>query len=186
MTRAAKKLYFTNGFKQAKSNPKKTWDLLREAINSKSKQEGEIETISINGEQITDKKLIAEEFNSFFARAGHNVSSSIPQSSKSPESFLPPTEYPEFHLGETSQAEICNILKECQAKKSIDIDGVSLHLLKKVALEISTPLASIFNLSLRTGKFPKALKTARIIPLFKGGDTTNCDNYRPISLLCSL
>ena len=31
--------------------------------------------------------------------------------------------------------------------------------------------------------FPNCLKIARVIPLFKSGDSTNLNNYRPISIL---
>jgi retron-type reverse transcriptase len=43
-----------------------------------------------------------------------------------------------------------------------------------------------FNLSLTSGSFPSKLKCSRIVPIFKSGDHTVCDNYRPISLLSSL
>ena len=41
----------------------------------------------------------------------------------------------------------------------------------------------IFNLSFKQGIFPKKLKIARVIPVFKSGDDTNISNYRPISIL---
>ena len=41
----------------------------------------------------------------------------------------------------------------------------------------------LVNLSLRTGTFPTDWKKAIIIPLPKDGDLSNCNNYRPISLL---
>jgi retron-type reverse transcriptase len=44
-------------------------------------------------------------------------------------------------------------------------------------------LTHIINLSLENGIFPTKLKLAKVIPLFKQGDRTNVNNYRPISLL---
>ena len=35
----------------------------------------------------------------------------------------------------------------------------------------------------RTGIFPACLKIARLTPIPKGGNLTNADNYRPISVL---
>jgi hypothetical protein len=63
------------------------------------------------------------------------------------------------------------------------MDGISMHLLKYVDSAIAVPLAHIFNLSLRSGIFPEKLKTSRVIPIFKSGDSLSPDNYRPISLI---
>jgi hypothetical protein len=68
----------------------------------------------------------------------------------------------------------------------MDSDGISSKLLKSIKNEICTPLAHIFNLSVNQGIFPKKLKKSRTVPIFKSGDPTLCDNYRPISLLSSM
>ena len=47
---------------------------------------------------------------------------------------------------------------------------------------ITEPLTVIINQCLRTGIFPENLKVAEIIPLFKRGDPSLIENYRPISL----
>ena len=60
-----------------------------------------------------------------------------------------------------------------------------MKLLKAVAIEISTPLAHIFNLSLKKAIYPDSLKLCRIVPIHKGGKSEFCDNYRPIALLSS-
>jgi hypothetical protein len=59
-------------------------------------------------------------------------------------------------------------------------------MIKFIGNEIATPLAHIFNLSLGTGIFPSKLKQCRVVPIFKAGSNTECDNYRPISLLSSI
>ena len=47
-------------------------------------------------------------------------------------------------------------------------------------------LVDIFNKSIDQGVFPSSLKLAKVIPLYKKGDYSNPENYRPISLLSSL
>ncbi len=44
-------------------------------------------------------------------------------------------------------------------------------------------MAHIYTLSLKNGIFPKQLKCSRVVPIFKNGDTKDCNNYRPISLV---
>ncbi len=54
----------------------------------------------------------------------------------------------------------------------------------KVAAEIiAGPLVHIFNLSLEQNVVPDVWKSALVVPLLKGGDPTNLNNYRPISKL---
>ena len=59
-------------------------------------------------------------------------------------------------------------------------------MLKRNCNEIVKPLAYIYNLSISTGVVPSSLKLARVIPVFKKGDSTAMGNYRPISLLTCL
>ena len=48
---------------------------------------------------------------------------------------------------------------------------------------ISVPLSCIFNLSLCEGVFPDKLKVAKVYPVFKKGNKSDMNNYRPISVL---
>ena len=42
------------------------------------------------------------------------------------------------------------------------------------------PYCHLFNLSFKTGFIPTILKTAKIVPIFKAGETDNFTNYRTI------
>jgi hypothetical protein len=48
---------------------------------------------------------------------------------------------------------------------------------------ISSPLSHVYNLSLKHGILPDKFKVAKVVPIFKKGDTNLPNNYRPISLL---
>ena len=48
---------------------------------------------------------------------------------------------------------------------------------------LSPVLTNIFNACISTGYFPKVLKTAEVVPIFKKGERELCSNYRPISIL---
>ena len=57
-------------------------------------------------------------------------------------------------------------------------------LIKYVKQEIIEGLVIIFNKSFREGCFPEVIKTAKVIPIYKGDDdAANPGNYRPISLV---
>jgi len=51
---------------------------------------------------------------------------------------------------------------------------------------ISIPLMEITNASILEGAYPNKLKTTRAVPIFKSGDDSDPNNYRPISPLFML
>ena len=61
-------------------------------------------------------------------------------------------------------------------------DGFPAVLLKTCAWELSMPLVVMWQASLRTGTIPVALKTAKIIPIYKGGRRCSPASYRPVAL----
>ena len=89
-------------------------------------------------------------------------------------------------MNEISQGAFINIVDQMEPKNSMDLNGMSTKIIKFIMYEIATPLVQLFNLSIRTDKFPAKLKASRTVPVFKSGDQICCDNYRPISLLSSI
>ena len=79
--------------------------------------------------------------------------------------------------------EVLKLCREIKPFKSSSIHQLSSKVLKDAFLVISTQLTHLFNLIFKTGVYPDIWKRANVIPLFKGGDLTNVNNYRPISLL---
>ena len=63
------------------------------------------------------------------------------------------------------------------------MDGISPKLLKSTCIPIADHLSYIANLSFRTGIFPKDMKIAKVLPIYKANNNMNFQNYRPISLL---
>ena len=50
-------------------------------------------------------------------------------------------------------------------------------------LKFAPSIAKLINYSFSESVFPQRWKTAKVFPLFKGGDSENVNNYRPISVL---
>lgn len=53
----------------------------------------------------------------------------------------------------------------------------------KTASNISKALSVLFNLSIKTRKFPDKWKGSLITPIYKSGDKSNIENYRPVSIM---
>ena len=57
------------------------------------------------------------------------------------------------------------------------------YVLFDIKKEIIHPLLYIISLSLTTSAIPQEWKLAQCVPVFKGGDIKELDNYKPISVL---
>jgi hypothetical protein len=121
--------------------------------------------------------LIAEEFNSFFSSVGTKIVNDIPASSIDPLSYIQnPPNIPELTFNPTGHSQIIDLLKTFISQSTSNLDGISITLLKFVSHEIAVPLSHIFNLSITQGIFPDRFKVARVVPVFKAGDQSLCDN----------
>jgi len=67
--RHSKQKYYAENLQKNIKNPKRTWDLLKEAANL-NKANSKVDSIEKNGLIITDPKEIADEFNEFFTKIG--------------------------------------------------------------------------------------------------------------------
>ena len=74
-------------------------------------------------------------------------------------------------------------MKKFFKSKAPGLDGISSRLLKFCASGISGSLCCLFNRSFAEGCFPKAWKSALVVPVYKKGSNTVPGNYRPIALL---
>ena len=184
--RKSKQMYYEKTLRANKKKPKKTWDVIKEATFGHAVK-SQIEKINANGNILTDPFKISNEFNNFFTKIGTEIANSIRPTTKKYSEYLPVNpNTPTLDLGTTGPIHISDIVKTLDSKKSTDVDGISMYLIKKIITEINVPLAHIFNLSLSKGVFPDKLKTAKVVPIFKSGKKDSCDNYRPISLLSTL
>ena len=69
------------------------------------------------------------------------------------------------------------------AKRSCGYDDMSSIFLKQITTSILKPLTIVINQVLDNRIFPDKLNIANVVPIFKKGDRTLTNNYRPISLL---
>ena len=82
-----------------------------------------------------------------------------------------------------SATDIFDVLRALDRGEACGPDGIPGKFLGECAFELSHSLTVIFNASLQQGKVPSAWKVANVTPVFKKGDNTCVENYRPISLL---
>ena len=142
-----------------------------------------VEEISHNGSTIRDSFVIGNVFNDFFTSVGRKIQSSIPQvSTTSFGHYLSSPNPNSMYLVTTNHEEVLSIISNLK-NSAAGPDEIPPKLVKAVAPLICDPLVHVFNLSLQQGIVPKALKTARVIPVYKNGNKNIVSNYRPISVL---
>ena len=79
-------------------------------------------------------------------------------------------------------SEIIDIIKNLK-HGSPGWDAISANVVKVTYPCFIETLAHIMNISVTQGVFPKELKLAKIIPLYKASDPMVFSNYRPVSVL---
>ena len=179
----SQKLYFQNKLKQYENNIKNTWKIMKVIIGkSKVYNDNFPKILNIDKKEITDKKTIAEEFNSYFINVGPKLATKIPPSNTNFESYLPniTTSFLEKPLKEKEFKDAFFALK---TNKSPGNDNLHVNVIRKLYHELKIPLINIFSLSLKKGIFPEKMKIAKVSPIFKKGDKLILSNYRPISVL---
>ena len=186
LRRAAKKLFYDKQFKKFAKDSKQTWSVIREILGTKTDKK-QIPTFFQNNNQIiSDYIEIANGFNTFFAGIGPKLAEDIGPSDTGFENFLYERNPNSFSFSRISEIDILHICNQLKPKLSSGADLISTKLLKEIAPVIITPLHYLINLSLETGFVPPELKLAKIVPVFKDGNSHEFTNYRPISLLSSL
>ena len=62
-------------------------------------------------------------------------------------------------------------------------DGITAHVVRHAKNFLVEPLTHLINAIIVEGSYPRVLKGARVVPIFKAGQTGETSNYRPVSIL---
>ena len=88
----------------------------------------------------------------------------------------------------TSRRNIETLINDLDSSKGPGTDGLNIKVLKYCSSIISPHLTKLFNRCIDEGVYPSCFKTAKCVPIYKGGclDKEDPVNYRPISILNAL
>ena len=81
-----------------------------------------------------------------------------------------------------SIAQVRNVITSLK-DSSPGWDHLSPFVMKQYVDTYVEPITVLINNSFYHGIFPDELKLARVVPIFKSGDSSNINNNRPISIL---
>ena len=199
---------FYNNIDLNKFTDNKTfWKNVNPLFSEKNKSQNKI-TLVENDKIITDDTELAQTFNDFFKNAVNNLN--IPQNSEyeePTEGIEDPVEaalhkfkkHPsilkikevvgeisgqeEFNFKHTNVEDLENELSKLDVKKSTTFKNIPVKILKSNSKICSPYINGILNTSVNSGIFPKKLKLADVLPVFKSNDSTIKNNFRPVSVL---
>ena len=86
-------------------------------------------------------------------------------------------------LSPTTPEEILTLINGLDSKKSCGNDDIPVRTLKLSKYLLAPLLSNVINESICDGVFPNNLKIAKVVAIFKSGDSEIPTNYRPISVL---
>ena len=180
--RKAEKLHYQNLLDENKNNLKKSWNVMKNIINCNKQKQYDNEFI-IRGEINKNKQQIADAFNDYFVNIGKTLSEKIPSTTTDPASYMQTVNVQQsIFLNATDAIEVSTILKTIKTK-STGWDDIHIDVLKQSTDTLMDTLVYLINSSLSQGIFPNELKIARVLPLFKSGNSKLVSNYRPVSIL---
>ena len=110
-------MFFDKKLNENQNNLKKTWDVLRTAINSGGQNKEPITELFFNGINHTDPVEIATVVNQFFTTAPQKIVDELPASHCSPEVYFNNPVSFSFSSLPVSQAEIVNAASQLLPKK---------------------------------------------------------------------
>lgn len=166
--------------KTSVKEPKKMWRNINSLLGRKLKNKI-TELKRRDGTLTCNAKEIADELNRFFASCSDMLN-------KTPNSTVAntPLEIPvqqSMYLKPTDITEDIDTIDSLKSGSAAGSDGIDPKAIKALKHQLAPSLVTLVNKIFETGLYPQAFKTAMITPLFKSGQKTEADNYRPISVL---
>lgn len=178
----AKADYYSKKFNNA--NNKTKWHNLNLLTNRQNGHgSNTINELIIDDTVITEDQEIVDCLNNHFATVGTRTAQSIIQTDTPFSSYLRNENPRSFKFFNITENEIIKAISEIKKDNKTPLFEVPNFIYKRIGSQISKPLCMIFNKSIKSGKFPTMLKSAKVMSIFKGGCSSSPSNYRGISIL---
>ena len=145
ITRLTKDNHYKNFFEENKKNMLKTWNGIKQVINTDKKSTRKINCIIGENLYIHDAKQMTKMFNNHFSQVGQKLEKRIRPISKKYDYYLNERVENSFVIESTNNYEVLSVIKQFKNGKATGRNSLNTIFLKKCAKELSEPLALLFN-----------------------------------------
>lgn len=184
--REAKRNYYNKKIENSENVGKTVWDIInKETRTNKIKSENNF-VLKLDNCTISDPYHVANRFNDFFVNVIENMLDKVPPTKSVNHVKESDKQISNFRCPPIDDKDLNKIIDSLKNKWSSGYDDVPIKVIKAAKGPLIKPLMHAINASFISGIFPRQLKIARVIPIYKKGEETNIKNYRPISILPSI
>lgn len=172
----ARKNYYSDKFGKNIDNPRHTWGVINEMIyNRKFNKSVATKELKVDGVTFNQPNDVCNVFNDYFSNIGEELGNEC----LSPPLSSVETNFTEYNVcvdafSPVSVEEISEIITSLNSSSASGYDGLSVKIIKNSKSELND------------GIFPDILKVASVVPIFKSGDKTDPNNFRPVAVLSNL
>ena len=128
---------------------------------------------------------LSNAFNDHFSTIGLRLANEIPPIANNNSSYINNINVNnnKFSFSSINCSTVFLHLNKLCRSKATGLDNISAKIIRECADLISVSLCDLCNKSLVSDVFPDDWKCSRVTPLFKQGEPSDLNNYRPISVI---
>ena len=178
INREAERKFHRDKIEANKNKPKDYWRSINRVVNPKPSSP----TFSLIDKE-TETPVAYEDtarfINEYFATIGEKLAQNL----NTPWVYRGNSINTDFMFHDCTLEELEPLLRKIDVSKSSGVDNISTQVLKDALTSLPHHALHIFKLVTQSCSFPDSWKLAKVSPLPKGGDITDVNNLRPISIL---
>lgn len=176
--------YYKSKIDNANNDMKKIYKIISEATNEKNNaNESNYRICNKDKVPFSNGKDMANFCNDFFINIGAEMSNNIKLPQNIP--IIENQAQSSMFLRPTDNNEVIKLINSLKSNCSAGTDGIDSKILKEFHKFLATPIVHIINLIFSTGQVPSSFKFAVVTPVYKTGDKSIINNFRPISVINS-
>ena len=119
----------------------KTWEGIKDIINITKKSKNNINSIQVNGRDITDPAIITNEFNNHFTTIAKQIEAKLITPNFHFSNYLPEPVEETLTFRATDKLEVTSIIKSLYARKAFGPAGIPNNFLKLLKNKLSKPIS---------------------------------------------